>query len=69
MTGQETRNKLTDFWKESGVTQKDEFALHTNIIHQEWTGLSHRSTAIPKVEANVSFTRRIIFNCVYMINE
>jgi hypothetical protein len=22
MTGQETRNKLTDFWKESGVTQK-----------------------------------------------
>jgi DNA-damage-inducible protein D len=40
MTGQETRNKLTDYWKESGVTQKDEFALLTNIIHQEWTGLS-----------------------------
>ena len=38
MTGQETRNKLTDFWKESGVTQKDEFAFLTNIIHQEWTG-------------------------------
>jgi DNA-damage-inducible protein D len=40
MTGQETRNKLTDYWKESGVTQKDEFALLTNIIHQEWTGLT-----------------------------
>jgi prophage antirepressor-like protein len=40
MTGQETRNKLTDFWKESGVTQKDEFAMLTNIIHQEWTGLT-----------------------------
>lgn len=40
MTGQETRNKLTDYWKESGVTQQDEFALLTNIIHQEWTGLS-----------------------------
>lgn len=40
MTGQETRNKLTDFWKESGVTKHDEFALLTNIIHQEWTGLS-----------------------------
>ena len=40
MTGQETRNKLTDYWKESGVTQKDEFAFLTNIIHQEWTGLS-----------------------------
>jgi len=33
MTGQETRNKLTDFWKESGVMQKDEFAFLTNIIH------------------------------------
>ena len=40
MTGQETRNKLTDYWKESGVTEKDEFALLTNIIHQEWTGLT-----------------------------
>jgi hypothetical protein len=40
MTGQETRNKLTDYWKESGVEKVDEFALLTNIIHQEWTGLS-----------------------------
>jgi DNA-damage-inducible protein D len=40
MTGQETRNKLTDYWKESGVEKEDEFALLTNIIHQEWTGLS-----------------------------
>ena len=40
MTGQETRNKLTDYWKESGVTKHDEFAFLTNIIHQEWTGLS-----------------------------
>jgi DNA-damage-inducible protein D len=40
MTGQETRNKLTDYWKENGVDKKDEFALLTNIIHEEWTGLS-----------------------------
>lgn len=40
MTGQETRNKLTDYWKESGVSEQDEFAFLTNIIHQEWTGLS-----------------------------
>lgn len=40
MTGQETRNKLTDYGKESGVEKADEFALLTNIIHQEWTGLS-----------------------------
>ena len=40
MTGQETRNKLTDYWKESGVKKQDEFALLTNIIHHEWTGLS-----------------------------
>lgn len=40
MTGQETRNKLTDYWQESGVKKGDEFAVLTNIIHQEWTGLS-----------------------------
>jgi hypothetical protein len=40
MSGQETRNKLTDYWKESGVKEKDEFAALTNIIHQEWTGLT-----------------------------
>ena len=27
MTGQETRNKLTDYWKESGVEKNDEFAF------------------------------------------
>jgi len=40
MNGQETRNKLTDYWKDSGVSKGDEFAFLTNIIHQEWTGLS-----------------------------
>ncbi|MEY4877309.1 MAG: hypothetical protein RL708_2459 [Bacteroidota bacterium] len=40
MTGQETRNKLTDYWQESGVKKGEEFAALTNIIHQEWTGLT-----------------------------
>ncbi len=40
MTGQETRNKLTDYWKEAGVKENQEFASLTNIIHQEWTGLT-----------------------------
>ena len=40
MTGQETRNKLTDYWKESGVEKGNEFAFLTNIIHSEWAGLS-----------------------------
>ena len=40
MTGQETRNKLTDYWKESGVQKGDEFAFLTDIIHTEWAGLS-----------------------------
>lgn len=40
MSGQETRNKLTDYWKDHGVEKSNEFALLTNIIHQEWTGLS-----------------------------
>lgn len=40
MTGQETRNKLTDYWKDSGIQKSDEFVFLTNIIHQEWTGLT-----------------------------
>jgi len=40
MKGQETRNKLTDYWHEKKKKKQDEFALLTNIIHQEWTGLT-----------------------------
>lgn len=40
MMGQETRNKLTDYWMENGVKKGEEFAILTNIIHQEWSGLS-----------------------------
>lgn len=40
MTGQETRNKLTDYWREHEVQPGDEFAILTNIIHQEWSGVS-----------------------------
>ena len=40
MMGQETRNKLTDYWKEHEVTKEDEYAILTNIIHQEWSGIS-----------------------------
>ena len=40
MMGQETRNKLTDYWKEHEISKEDEYAILTNIIHQEWTGVS-----------------------------
>ncbi len=40
MMGQETRNKLTDYWKEHEVTKQDEYAILTNIIHEEWTDIS-----------------------------
>ena len=40
MMGQETRNKLTDYWKDHEITESEEFAILTNIIHQEWSGLS-----------------------------
>ena len=40
MLGQETRNKLTDYWKGHGVREGDEYAILTNIIHQEWAKLS-----------------------------
>ena len=40
MTGQETRNKLTDYWSEHKVKEGEEFAILTNIIHQEWSDVS-----------------------------
>jgi len=40
MTGQETRNKLTDYRREHDIKAGQEFAILTNIIHTEWTGLS-----------------------------
>lgn len=40
MMGQETRNKLTDYWQEHDINTKKEYAVLTNIIHQEWSGLS-----------------------------
>jgi len=40
MMGQEIRNKLTDYWRDSEVKEKDEYVILTNIIHQEWSDLS-----------------------------
>jgi len=39
MTGQETRNKLTDYWRGHDIKQGEEYAILTNIIHQEWSGI------------------------------
>ena len=40
MTGQETRNKLTNYWRGHNIREGSEFAILINIIHQEWSGVS-----------------------------
>jgi len=40
MMGQELRNKLTDYWKNNKVKEKDEYAILTNIVHKEWSELT-----------------------------
>jgi len=40
MTGQETRNKLTDYWAGHEIKEGEEYAILTNIIHQEWSGVT-----------------------------
>jgi DNA-damage-inducible protein D len=40
MMGQGTRNKLTDYWKEHDIKETKEFAILTNIIHQEWSDIT-----------------------------
>lgn len=36
----ETRNKLTDEWKERGLTQEKEYAILTNEMTQAWSGMT-----------------------------
>ena len=40
MTGQETRNKLTDYWATHDIKKGDEYAILTNLLPQEWSGVS-----------------------------
>lgn len=40
MMGQETRNKLTGYWSEHEIKSEEEFAILTNVIHQEWSDLT-----------------------------
>jgi hypothetical protein len=40
MTGQETRNKLTDYWADHDIRKGEEFAILTNVIHQEWADIT-----------------------------
>ena len=40
MMGQETRNKLTDYWSKHEITKENEYAILTNIIHQEWADVT-----------------------------
>jgi prophage antirepressor-like protein len=40
MMGQEIRNKLTDYWSDHEVKEKNEYAILTNIIHEEWSELT-----------------------------
>ncbi len=42
MMGQETRNKLTDYWKDHEIKGEDEYAFLTDLIHREWSGVSVR---------------------------
>ncbi len=48
MMGQETRNKLTDYWKDAGIKKEDEFAMLTNIIRKEWSDLTVKEHKVMK---------------------
>ena len=48
MMGQETRNRLTDYWKDHEVKEGDEFAVLTNIIHEEWADIGIREHKVLK---------------------
>ena len=39
LTGVVDRRKLTDIWKENGITKNIEYAVLTNEIYQAWSGM------------------------------
>ena len=39
LTGVVDRRKLTDVWKENGITKNYEYGVLTNEIYQEWSGM------------------------------
>lgn len=39
LTGVVDRHKITDVWKESGITNNYEYGILTNEIYQEWSGM------------------------------
>ena len=39
LTGIVDRRKLTDVWKENGITKDFEYGILTNEIYQEWSGM------------------------------
>ena len=36
----QNRKKLTDVWKDGGITNNNEFAILTNEIYKEWSGMT-----------------------------
>lgn len=67
MLGQETRNKLTDYWANHEIKKGQEYAILSNIIHQEWAdigvkahkdlkGLSSQNLRDHMSEAELIFT-------------
>ena len=38
--GIQTRKELTDVWKDGGITEDKEFAILTNEIYHEWSGMN-----------------------------
>ena len=40
MKGIQDRKKLTDVWKDGGITESKEYAILTNEIYKEWSGMT-----------------------------
>ena len=40
VNGIQDRKKLTDVWKDGGITEEKEYAILTNEIYKEWSGMT-----------------------------
>ena len=40
LKGMQDRKKLTDIWKDGGITENKEYAILTNEIYKSWSGMS-----------------------------
>ena len=56
--GVQDRKQLTDLWKDGGITESKEYAILTNEIYKEWSGMTAKEKKPKGLNENIDVARR-----------